>query len=41
MDALKINEMYSHEKEAKKTGGAAKVVAPTDEEGTQNLLTKK
>jgi len=26
MDALKINEMYSHEKEAKKTGGAAKVV---------------
>jgi len=26
MDALKINEMYSHEKEAKKTGGAAKAV---------------
>jgi len=39
MDALKINEMYSHEKEAKKTG--AKKEAPTEEEGTANLLNKK
>jgi len=44
IDAIKINEMYSHEKETKKTGKQPKGVetqAATEEEGTQNLLTKK
>jgi len=40
MDALKINEMYSHEKEAKKTG-TKKEAATAEEEGTANLLNKK